>query len=130
MSGDVEYILDNQSSEKDVQPLGEEELKSFSDTEREVLTKMEDLSVICTEHGIPCFLCAKFETQDNASAAWNFGPDLATSFKNFFDHFAALFLHVTSKMTQTTIVASNPKSGEMVYKVEVEVDPNSKSPDA
>ena len=117
-----EYILQPQSDTPDVEPIGEGAVAEMTDTEREILSSMEELSKKCVDANIPCFICAKFDSQEDTSTAWNFGVDTQSSLQNFFEHFAALFLHVTSKMTRTKITAVNPDNNALVY----EVNPDSK----
>lgn len=111
-----EYILDN-DNDKPESELTEIKTSEMTENEKEVLKKLEELSLLCSEKQIPCFLSAKFSTQSDPSAAWFFGQNPLEAHKNFITDFAPIMLHVTSKMTMTEIKAINPETGQEVYNV-------------
>lgn len=90
---------------------------SMTDDEKSLMDEMQALSNKCVEAGMPCFLVVKFPSQEDISAAWNFGADEVEAHKNFIEHFAPTLLHMTSQFTLTNIKATNPQTGATVYEV-------------
>lgn len=109
-----EYILDTNDGD-DIKDIQQDELTA---DEKLVMEKLEELSKLCSDKKIPCFVTAKFKSQTDPSAAWFFGDDVTEAHKCFVNDFAALFLHITSKLTLTKIQAFNPQTGKEVYSVE------------
>jgi hypothetical protein len=91
--------------------------QSMPENELAILNEIEALSNKCADEGIPCFLTAKFPSQEDPSAAWYFGKTPPEAHSTFINDFAALLLHITSKMTLTKVTAVNPANDEVVYEV-------------
>jgi hypothetical protein len=98
--------------------------EAMSEDELTILNELETLSNKCADAGVPCFLTAKFPSQDDPSAAWYFGKTPPEAHETFINDFAALLLHITSKMTLTSVKATNPQTGAVVYEVEPDRDGN------
>lgn len=96
---------------------------TLSSDERGILNKIQALSDECADKKIPCFLTAKFDSQEDPSAAWFFGENPPEAHRNFIHHFAPMMLHLSSKLTMTKVTAVNPETGDLVY--EVSPDQNS-----
>lgn len=115
-----EYILDvetDEVSKGEVEELSADEKATFTEDEKEVLAKLEELTALCNEKGVSFFSSAKFDSQDSPSAAWYFGEDEGLAHKNFVADFAPLLLTIAAKMSLTTVKAFNPKNDEVVYSV-------------
>jgi hypothetical protein len=122
-----EYELNIDSDEnKETLESMEQAKQSMAENELAILTELEALSNKCADEGIPCFLTAKFPSQEDPSAAWYFGKTPPEAHNAFINHFAALLLHITSKMTLTKVTAVNPNTDETVY----EVAPDQSDPEA
>ena len=114
-----ELNLDVEEQERSADLQAMSELKeTMTEQEQEILDDLQALSDKCAEAKIPCFLSAKFASQDDPSAAWYFGDTPPIAHSNFIDNFAALLLHLTCKMTLTNVKATNPATGETVYEVQ------------
>lgn len=103
-----EYILDNENN-----PLG-----SLTVKEKEVMKEIQSLSQKCMELNIPCFFSAKFSANEDPTAAWHFGRTDQEGLHNFAKDIAPLFLYMTSQVTGTKILVTNPKDGSVVYEIE------------
>jgi len=109
MSTNEEYTL-NQSTI--------DGLDRLTTQEQSILSELQSLSDKCMEAGIPCFLSAKFKSCPDPTAAWYFGSSEEEAYKTFVTDLAPMMLFLTSEITQTKIVSSNPKTDEVVYSVE------------
>lgn len=113
-----EYELNIDNDDQTVEPIDIENSTDFTDKEKELLKKMEDLSNECAENGVSCFLSAKFDTQKNPSASWFFGNEPKDAYMMFAQNFAPLLMHITSNLTGTKVTAVNTETGKTVYEVE------------
>jgi len=111
-----DYIL-NTEDEDNRDELYSVDNIELTDDEKLVMEKMQELSQLCSEKKIPAFLSAKLSNSEDPLAAWYFDEDPQKAHAVFINEFAALFLHITSKMTMTTITAKNPKTDQVVYEV-------------
>lgn len=101
-----EYILDNEGSTPEM-----------SEKEKEIMREIENLSKKCMEQNIPCFLTVKFSSHQDPTAAWHFGRTEQEGIHNFAKDIAPLFLFMTSQVTGTKVVVTNPSNGSVVYEV-------------
>ena len=120
-----EYTLDTDNNENEVDPINVENELSFTDEEKVLLKKIEELTNELADAGVTCFVASKFNSQSNPSAAWHFGAEPNVALSAFAKDYAPLFLHITSKFTGTRIVASNVDNEQTVY----EVDPRTSQAD-
>lgn len=88
-----------------------------TDQEKELLEDIKGLSKKFSEADIPCFFCAKFDSDENPTAAWHFGNDEQKALHSFAKDIAPLLLYITSQVTGVEILATNPTTGKTVYQV-------------
>jgi hypothetical protein len=108
---DEEYIVDDDRMSL---------VDMLTDDEKELMGDIQNLSQKFMEKNVPCFLCAKFSSSENPTAAWHFGADEQEALQMFAKSMAPLFLYVTSQVTGVKISAVNPTNGKTVY----EIDPS------
>lgn len=89
----------------------------FSEVEKSILSKLEDLSKECSSNGVSCFLTVKCASQENASAIWHFGDTPNDAYLTFAKNFAPVLLHITSNLTGTKVTATNPNTNAIVFEV-------------